>query len=124
MDHAWGENGPAWQLVRLADADAVRALDPRGHTELKVGVVGLEVPGAQTACEVRAFAYGSEDPVTGSLNGALAPWLRGRSLVPERYVATQGSRVGRRGRVHVHDDGTRIWVGGRASVVADGTITP
>lgn len=122
VDHAWGENGPAWQLVRLADADAVRALHPRGHAELKVGVVGLETAGAETACEVRAFAYGSEDPVTGSLNGALAQWLRGAGLVPPRYVAAQGSQVGRRGRIHVHDDGARIWVGGRAAVLVDGTI--
>lgn len=122
LDHGWGDNGPGWQLVRVADAEAVRALEPRGHEELKVGVVGLEPEGAETAYEVRAFAYGGEDPVTGSLNGALAQWLRGAGLVPERYVAAQGSQVGRRGRVHVHDDGTDIWIGGRASVVVDGTI--
>lgn len=62
--------------------------------------------------EVRAFAPGGEDPVTGSLNGALAQWLRGRGVVPAAYTAVQGLQVGRSGRVEIRDDGRDIWVGG------------
>lgn len=123
VDHAWGDNGPGWALLQLRDADAVRALRPERHQHVKVGVVGLETASeAENAYEVRGFHGGMEDPVTGSLNGAFAQWLRGRGLVPEQYVAAQGSQVGRRGRVTVRDDGADIWIGGHAEVLVDGTI--
>jgi predicted PhzF superfamily epimerase YddE/YHI9 len=48
---------------------------------------------------VRAFFPGNnglcEDPVTGSLNAALAQWLIGAGLAPERYVAAQGTALAR-----------------------------
>ncbi|HMD94489.1 MAG TPA: PhzF family phenazine biosynthesis protein, partial [Trebonia sp.] len=55
----------------------------------------------------------AEDPVTGSLNASLAQWLvrTGRATLP--YVASQGTALGRRGRVHVTgDDDGAIWGGG------------
>jgi predicted PhzF superfamily epimerase YddE/YHI9 len=58
-----------------------------------------------------------EDPVTGSLNAALAQWLlrTGRAAAP--YTASQGTALGRLGRVHITADGSgAIWVGG-------GTVT-
>jgi predicted PhzF superfamily epimerase YddE/YHI9 len=78
-------------------------------------------PGSPQAFEVRAFfpkdGTTVEDPVTGSLNASLAQWLlrTGRATTP--YVASQGTALGRSGRVHVSSDpdGT-IWVGG-------GTVT-
>ena len=94
---------------------------PRG----KVGVVGAS--GAEDiAFEVRAFFPGNnglaEDPVTGSLNAALAQWLIGAGLAPSRYVASQGAALARAGRVHVEQDGERIWVGGGSVTCMDGTI--
>ena len=63
-----------------------------------------------------------EDPVTGSLNASLAGWLldSGRASAP--YVASQGTAMGRRGRVHISrdDDGT-IWVGGGTVTCLEGT---
>ncbi|GAA1398418.1 PhzF family phenazine biosynthesis protein [Luteococcus peritonei] len=123
VDQAWGVNGPEWRLVQLRDAEAVRALRPvpdRG--DLRIGVVGLEPAGSEIAYEVRAFGGSYEDPVTGSLNGALAQWLRGRGEVPQAYLAVQGSQVGRAGRIHVSDDGSDIWIGGSARVVVDGAL--
>jgi len=121
--HAWGVNGPEWRLVQLRDADAVRALRPSADRGgLHIGVVGLEAPGGECAYEVRGFGPTYEDPVTGSLNGALAQWLRERGEVPESYVVAQGSQIGRRGRVHVHDDGEDIWIGGDTIVVVDGRL--
>ncbi|MQA74881.1 MAG: PhzF family phenazine biosynthesis isomerase [Solirubrobacterales bacterium] len=116
----WVDNGPGWVAALLADAEAVLALRP-GPVDLDLGVVGPYPEGSPQAFEVRAFfsKNGStvEDPVTGSLNASLAQWLleTGRASAP--YVASQGSALGRRGRVHVSrdPDGT-IWVGG-------GTIT-
>ena len=52
--------------------------------------------------EVRGFVGPPalyEDPVTGSLNAGLAEWLIGSGRAPERYVAAQGTRLGRAGRV-------------------------
>jgi predicted PhzF superfamily epimerase YddE/YHI9 len=64
-----------------------------------------------------------EDPVTGSLNASLAPWLlrTGRATAP--YVASQGTALGRAGRVHVarDPDGT-IWVGGGTVTCVSGQV--
>lgn len=119
----WGDNGPPWMMVELADAAAVRAVRP-DHTQLGVhqhlGVVGRG--DGQYSYEVRGFVGGWEDPVTGSLNAAVAQWLRGRGAVPSSYVATQGSQLGRHGEVFVDDDGTDIWIGGRVRTVVSGTV--
>ncbi len=120
VDAQWADNGPGWVAVLLDSAEAVLALRP-DVTDLDLGVVGPYPPGSPEAFEVRAFfpTYGGtgEDPVTGSLNASVAEWLlrTGRASTP--YVASQGTVLGREGRVHISadDDGT-IWVGG-------GTIT-
>ena len=120
VDAEWADNGPGWVAVLLASADAVLALRP-GITDLDLGVAGPYPPGSEQAFEVRAFfpldGATVEDPVTGSLNASLAEWLlrTGRASAP--YTASQGTTLGRLGRVHVSTDGSgRIWVGG-------GTIT-
>jgi PhzF family phenazine biosynthesis protein len=120
LDAEWADNGPGWVAVLLASAEAVLALRP-GFVDLDLGVVGPYPPGSPEAFEVRALfpkdGATAEDPVTGSLNASLAQWLlrTGRAKVP--YVASQGTALGRSGRVHVSSDpdGT-IWVGG-------GTVT-
>jgi PhzF family phenazine biosynthesis protein len=68
-----------------------------------------------------------EDPVTGSLNASLAQWLlrTGRASVP--YVASQGTALGRRGRVHVSagdspGDEDGIWVGGGTVTLITGSV--
>ena len=120
VDAQWVDNGPGWVAVLLASADAVLALRP-GFMDLDLGVVGPHPPGAPEAFEVRAFfpkdGATTEDPVTGSLNASLAQWLLGSGRASAPYVASQGTALGRSGRVLVEqdDDGT-IWVGG-------GTVT-
>jgi PhzF family phenazine biosynthesis protein len=117
VNHAWCDNGPPWRAVMLRSAAQVLAVqpDPALLGRLNVGVVGpSEAEGI--AFEVRAFLPGHsgliEDPVTGSLNAALAQWLIGAGLAPQRYVASQGTALQRAGRVHVERDGAQIWVGG------------
>jgi PhzF family phenazine biosynthesis protein len=114
----------------LRDAERVRELQPNTGllAGLEVGVIAPQTPGLDTAFEVRAFFPGNngvaEDPVTGSLNAALAQWLIGAGLAPERYVASQGTVLGRAGRVHVERDaqGT-VWIGGDAVSCIRGEVT-
>jgi PhzF family phenazine biosynthesis protein len=120
VDVEWADNGPGWVAVMLASADAVLGLRP-GFVDLDVGVVGPYPPGSPQAFEVRAFfpkgTSTAEDPVTGSLNASLAQWLLRTKRATAPYVVSQGTALGRSGRVHISTDpeGT-IWVGG-------GTIT-
>lgn len=120
--HAWASNGPEWRILQLVDADAVRAVRPSPVRRLRFGLVGMEEDGAPDLYEVRAFGASHEDPVTGSLHGSTAQWLRERGLAPDRWTAGQGSQLGRRGRVHLHDDGIQLWVGGRATVTVTGEL--
>jgi PhzF family phenazine biosynthesis protein len=126
--HAWCDNGPPWGSVMLRSAEAVMALRPdrallAGHF---VGAVAPHAPGSDCAFEVRAFFPGSdgliEDPVTGSLNAAIGQWLIGAGLAPDRYVAAQGTAMGRAGRVHVERSGSDIWVGGASVTCISGTV--
>lgn len=122
VDHGWGDNGPGWKILQLRDAEAVRQLKPKTSHAEKVGVVGLS-DDEGPEYEVRAFMFGLEDPVTGSLNGSVAQFMRDRKLVPESYTATQGSQLGRAGVVHVFDDGKEIWIGGSVHIRVSGTLT-
>jgi PhzF family phenazine biosynthesis protein len=126
VDAQWADNGPGWVAVLLESADAVLALEPK-FTELDLGVVGPHPEGSAEAFEVRAFFPKGgalvEDPVTGSLNASLAEWLlrTGRARAP--YVASQGTVLGRAGRVHISQDadGT-IWVGGGTVTCISGDV--
>lgn len=128
VDHQWCDNGPGWQAVLLESADQVLGIDPDPHllAGLDVGVVGPHASG-DIDYEVRAFFPGNtgltEDPVTGSLNAALAQWLIGSGRAPENYVAAQGTAMGRAGRVHVMREGVDIWIGGRCVTVIAGEVT-
>ena len=55
--HEWVDNGPGWCAVLLESAEAVPALQPDWAAlgETKLGVVGPEAPGLETAFELRAF---------------------------------------------------------------------
>jgi PhzF family phenazine biosynthesis protein len=126
VDASWADNGPGWVAVLLASAEAVLAVRP-GLTDLDLGLVGPYPPGSPEAFEVRAFfpsnGVTTEDPVTGSLNASLAAWLlrTGRAQAP--YVASQGTALGRAGRVHISadPDGT-IWVAGATVTCIQGQV--
>ncbi len=147
------DNGPAWLSLQLDSADTVLALAPDqarlASLGVKVGVVGLHAAAAASPLigrssrearafsaaagrapapliEVRAFAAPigvAEDPVTGSLNASLAQWLIDAGELPARYVAAQGTALGRAGRVHVERDADgRVWVGGDCVRVISGEV--
>jgi PhzF family phenazine biosynthesis protein len=140
LDAQWCDNGPGWIAVRLASAEAVLALEPDFNAveSYDVGVVGpnpigvigkvgaLASTGGEPAIEVRAFfragGQPAEDPVTGSLNAALAQWLLADGTLEAPYVAAQGTALGRAGRVFVDQADGEIWVGGDAVTCVNGEV--
>ena len=125
VDAAWVDNGPGWVAVLLGSADEVLAVRPRG-VDLDVGVVGPHPAGSPEAFEVRGFfqvgGAAIEDPVTGSLNASLAQGLLGAGRATAPYVASQGTAIGRRGRIHVSQDDADVWVGGGTVTVVSGEV--
>jgi PhzF family phenazine biosynthesis protein len=126
VDASWADNGPGWVAVLLDSAEAVLAVKAV-QTDLDLGVVGPYPAGSPAAFEVRAFfpkdGVTAEDPVTGSLNASLAAWLlrTGRATAP--YVASQGSALGRSGRVHISQDADgAIWVAGGTVTCVTGQV--
>jgi PhzF family phenazine biosynthesis protein len=129
----WVDNGPGWLGLELASADDVLSLRPDfgAMAGLELGVIGphdehqREIIGADY--EVRAFCPElavPEDPVTGSLNAGLALWLTRAGHLPARYVARQGTAIGRDGRVRIStDDAGDIWVGGTCRTLVEGSLT-
>jgi PhzF family phenazine biosynthesis protein len=126
VDASWADNGPGWVAVMLASAEAVLAVRP-GAVDLDLGLVGAYPPGSPAAFEVRAFfpkdGVTTEDPVTGSLNASLAAWLLNSGYAQAPYVASQGTVLGRAGRVHIsRDPGGTIWVAGATVTCVTGQV--
>lgn len=133
VDSSWVDNGPGWVGLLLDGAERVLGLEPDfsrfgAEARLDIGVVGFYPEGSDHVYELRAFFTNdrgtmTEDPVTGSLNASVAQWMidTGRVAVP--YLARQGTRLRRSGRIHVDQDeeGT-VWVGGATITVVEGTI--
>jgi len=130
IDAAWADNGPGWVALLLASAEAVLALEPaRSHPRpVFVGVIGPYRAAGEAAYEVRTFfsdQHGTlrEDPVTGSFNASAAQWMLATGRVAAPFIARQGRRVGRDGRVRVEVDANGgVWVGGRAQVIVAGAM--
>ena len=128
LDHQWVDNGPGWSAIRLASAQAVLALRPdwAALQGIKLGVIGAHAAGGDAQFEVRALigeGSGYEDPVTGSLNASLAQWLIGSGVAPASYVAAQGARLDRSGRVFVERVDGQVWVGGHSVSCVCGELT-
>ena len=126
LDARWIDNGPGWVGVLLDDAKTVLAVEPNAE-ELKLGIAGPHPEGSPEAVEVRAFFPAGrssvEDPVTGSLNAGLAIWLLRTGRLRAPYVASQGTALGRAGRVYIDQDADgSVWVGGDAVTCVRGEI--
>ena len=131
VDARWIDNGPGWLGILLASAETVLAVDYQRSWPRRadLGLVGFYPPGYETACELRAIFSDNtltlrEDPVTGSLNASVAQWLYESGRVSGDYVASQGGRLGRKGRIHVQRDGDgTIWIGGATATRFSGEMT-
>ncbi|MGB2696000.1 MAG: PhzF family phenazine biosynthesis protein [Dehalococcoidia bacterium] len=133
------DNGPVWLFVRLESGSAVAALEPDMSAVSKLsrdhGLSGIAafalLEGNGPRVHIRCFApaFGVyEDPVTGSANAALPAYLARAGLlnsVGREYVSTQGTELGRDGRVYVRalDEHGRAEIGGHAVTVIEGEIS-
>jgi PhzF family phenazine biosynthesis protein len=114
------DGGLAQPAILIRSRERLLALKPDWKT-LGIDAVGVVAPwgqdreAGQPDFEVRWFdstLTGSEDPVTGSFNASLARWLIGAGMAPDHYLASQGTVLGRIGRIHVDKDDAGIWIGG------------
>lgn len=128
VDHRFLDNGPRWNVLLLDSAARVLDLRPDVPAlgDVHLGVVGPYPDGSPVAFELRGFAPAigvPEDPVTGSLNAVVGQWLIGSGRAPRRYVAAQGSALGRAGRIRVEQDAAgQVWVGGATVTCIAGTV--
>ncbi|MBM7070017.1 PhzF family phenazine biosynthesis protein [Actibacterium sp. 188UL27-1] len=122
------ENGPVWKAFALRHADDVLTLDAarlRYPDFRAVGLIGPHDPGHGADYEVRNIAPSSgmvEDPITGSLNAALACWMKRRGTLPAQATVAQGTRINRQGRVHISTRDDDILIGGQTHILIDGTV--
>ncbi|VVE11059.1 PhzF family phenazine biosynthesis protein [Pandoraea soli] len=130
--------GAIWVIAKLSGASAVLDLRPDfarlAAFERRLGVTGVTVFGEHAshdvaAIEVRTFAPScgvEEDPVCGSGNGSVAAfqWARGLlSASGQHYVAAQGQKIGRAGRILVNVDATgKVQVGGSCVTCVEGAL--
>lgn len=122
-------NGPIWQLFELKHAEQVLALDSsrvRWPDFKAIGLIAPHSPGKECDYEVRMLAPSSgmsEDPITGSLNAAIAQWLLASGRLLKPYVAAQGTAIGRSGRVSVTPAGQNVaWIGGQVHILIEGSV--
>lgn len=125
IGHQWVDNGPGWAVVQMASAQEVLDLDPdfSDLPNAMVGAVGAHPAGADHAFELSSFAPGVnvfEDPVCGSMNASVAQWLTSTGQAPEHYTVSQGSLLGRAGRIEITVEGGTVWVGGATAILFRG----
>jgi len=115
--------------MQLDSAAAVLALDSsrvRWPTFKSIGMIGAHPPGSECDYEVRMLAPSSgmsEDPITGSLNSALAHWLQTQGRLKHRVTVAQGTSIERHGRVVVTPvDPHSVKIGGQTHILIEGTV--
>ncbi len=125
------DNGPVWQVFSLKSAADVLAADSqlvRWPTFKAIGLIGPHTPGSECDFEVRMLAPSSgmsEDPITGSLNSAIAHWMLSLGELDKEIVVSQGKKINRCGRVFIRPDLSvdgRVLIGGVTNVLVEGTV--
>ncbi len=123
------DNGPVWQVMQLQSAAAVLTLDSlkvRWPAFKSIGLIGAHPPASECDYEVRMLAPSSgmsEDPITGSLNSALAHWLQAEGRLDQAVKIAQGTSIGRHGRVSVKPvDADKVMIGGQTHILIEGTV--
>lgn len=124
-------NGPEWHAFELQTAAQVLAVDSsrvRWPSEKAIGLIGRHEPGAECDFEVRMLAPSSgmsEDPITGSLNSAIAHWRLHNNELDEAVVVAQGTNINRKGRVYITPNPSnagQVSIGGHTNILVEGTV--
>jgi len=122
------DNGPVWQAFQLDSAESVLALDSmrvRWPEFKAIGLIGAHADGGECQYEVRLLAPSSgmsEDPITGSLNSALAHWLQSRGQLTQTVTVAQGTRIERHGRVSIRPRDGGVMIGGQTHILIEGEL--
>ena len=125
------DNGPQWHVFELQSATQVLAVDSslvRWPYEKAIGLIGPHLNVDDCDFEVRMLAHSSgmsEDPITGSLNSALAHWLLKNDVLTEPVVVAQGTTINRQGRVYITPDPKvdgQVSIGGQTHVLVEGQV--
>ncbi len=140
VNYAQLDNGPIWQAFELDSAATVLSLNAskvRWSDFGAIGFIGFCGSSAsentatsldQPDYEVRMLAPSSgmsEDPITGSLNAALAKWLHQQGRLEQDLLIAQGTKIGRSGRVFVSRKGASddILIGGQSHILIRGEVS-
>jgi len=122
-------NGPTWQFFELKSVTDVLAADSakvRWPTFKAIGLFAPHAAGNECDYEVRMLAPSSgmsEDPITGSLNAAIAKWMQSNGRLQKPYLVAQGTSIGRLGRVAVKASSDGVaWIGGQVHIVIEGHV--
>lgn len=129
--------GPRWLVGRARSVAALLDMQP-DYPRIaalcdRIGGIGItlfadDATIGSAGIEVRTYTPADgidEDPVCGSGNGCVAVYRRKNGMIKDgqSYVASQGQKVGRDGRIHVELDGEgNITVGGASVTTVDGYI--
>ncbi|MDH5356554.1 MAG: PhzF family phenazine biosynthesis protein [Gammaproteobacteria bacterium] len=122
------DNGPVWQVLQLETAEQVLAVDSslvKWPENKPVGLIGAHDSNHECDYEVRMLAPSSgmsEDPITGSLNAALAHWLISDGRINAPVTIAQGTKINRHGRVSVQLRGEDVLIGGDTHVLIEGQV--
>jgi len=125
------DNGPVWQAIELKTAQdilAVNASAVRWPEFKAIGLIGRQPDDNECDYEVRMLAPSSgmsEDPITGSLNSALAVWMHAQGRLKDRIIVAQGTKINRHGRVYINTDPTaegKILIGGQTHILVEGNV--
>lgn len=124
-------NGPQWNAFQLRSAQVVLDVDSaiiRPPEFNRIGLIGAHEAGHECDYEVRMLGPSSgmsEDPITGSLNAALAHWMHQRGELTGPVTVAQGTMINRHGRVNVRPDphGKNILIGGDTQIIIEGSVT-
>lgn len=120
-------NGPVWQFFELRSAMDVLEVDSsmvKWPEFRAIGLLGKTKDKADIDYEVRMLAPSSgmsEDPITGSLNAAIAKWLLSIDRLDREITVSQGTCIRRDGRVTIRpDEMGSVWIGGDVHMVIEG----
>ena len=122
------DNGILRNVIEVGDAARVLSLDASAVSLPAfqgVSIVGGYPTGAEAQYETRNLTPASlapEDPITGSMNAAIAVWLKKIGRLEQGILISQGTAIGRKGRVFVSRRRDEVLIGGHTTIVIDGTV--